>query len=108
MTRQLLTAVLALGTAAAQVDGNKTIFRDDLLEQLAGKWKLTGTVRGRPMNHTVEARWVLNHQFLEIHERDTADPAKSELWYEAIVLIGYDHMSERYVMHWNDVFGGRF
>lgn len=28
--------------------------------------------------------------------------------YEAMVFIGYDNTSERYVVHWIDVFGGRF
>lgn len=28
--------------------------------------------------------------------------------YEAIVFVGYDNMSERYVVHWLDIFGGRF
>jgi hypothetical protein len=29
---------------------------------------MNGTLMGRPAMHTVEAKWVLNHQFLEIHE----------------------------------------
>jgi len=28
--------------------------------------------------------------------------------YEAMVFIGYDNASNRYVAHWFDVFGGRF
>jgi hypothetical protein len=28
--------------------------------------------------------------------------------YEAMVFIGYDNTSERYVAHWIDIFGGRF
>lgn len=28
--------------------------------------------------------------------------------YEAMIFIGYDNTSERYVAHWMDVFGGRF
>ncbi len=28
--------------------------------------------------------------------------------YEALVFLGYDNASERYVAHWIDVFGGRF
>jgi hypothetical protein len=48
--------------------------------------------------------WVLNHQFLQVHEKDLATaPA-----YEAGVMVGYDNLSERYVAHWLDVFGGRF
>ena len=89
------------------LDGAKHILRDDLLEKMTGTWQLTGTIRGRNVRHSVEASWVLNHQFLQIHERDNADPARSESWYEAIVLVGRDNMGERYVAHWNDIYGGR-
>lgn len=33
---------------------------------------------------------------------------KTPASYEAMVFIGYDNTSERYVAHWIDVFGGRF
>ena len=36
--------------------------------------------------------------------KDTAVPSQ----YEAMVFIGYDNASERYVAHWIDIFGGRF
>ena len=40
----LLGALLA----AAPLDGRDRPVREDLLEQLAGSWKLTGTAAGRP------------------------------------------------------------
>jgi hypothetical protein len=36
--------------------------------------------------------------------KDTKTPSN----YEAAIYVGYDNMSERYVVHWIDVFGGRF
>jgi len=63
---------------------------------------------GHDAHHTVEAEWVLNHQFLEIHEKtDTAAPG-SERRYAANWYLGFDPVSERYVLHLLDVFGGRF
>jgi hypothetical protein len=35
---------------------------------------MNGTLMGRPTMHTVEAKWVLNHQFLGIHEWRPPDP----------------------------------
>ena len=35
--------------------------------------------------------------------KDVATPPA----YDAMVFIGYDNTSERYVVHWLDVFGGR-
>ena len=86
------------------LDGPKRIFKDDLLENLAGKWQLTRTIRGTRVQNTVDAAWVLNHQFIRIHMKDTAVPSQ----YEAMVFVGYDNASERYVVHWIDIFGGRF
>lgn len=86
------------------LDGPNRIFRDDLLESLVGKWQLTRTIRGKQVQNSVGAEWVLNHQFLRVHMKDTAVPSQ----YEAMVFIGYDNASERYVAHWIDVYGGRF
>jgi len=106
------TAALTLSAAQTQapapIDGPSQIFRDPLLDNMAGSWKLTGAIGKRPVEHTVDAQWILNHQFLEIHEKDTAAPKTGSPAYEATVMIGYDNASERYVAHWIDIFGGRF
>lgn len=86
------------------LDGANHTFHDELLDKLAGRWRLSGTVTHKTAEHSIDAQWVLNHQFLEVHEKDLATPPA----YEAIVMIGYDNASERYVAHWIDVFGGRF
>jgi len=104
-------AILVLGMqtfSAAQEqtppsDGRQHTFQDALLDQITGHWKLSGTIRGKNVEHSVEAQWVLNHQFLQVHEKDMATPPA----YEANIMIGYDNLSERYVAHWLDFFGGR-
>lgn len=104
----MLLLVVAVPAGAqdppAPLDGPNHPFVDDLLDHLAGTWKATGQMRGQPVIHSIDASWVLNHQFLRFHEKDTS----SSTAYEADVYIGYDNMSERYVIHWIDVFGGRF
>ena len=110
--RHLTFAVsLMLACAGAQfavaqepLDGPNRIFKDELLENLVGDWKLSRQIFGRSAENIVKADWVLNHQFLRIHMKDVATPAQ----YEAMVFVGYDNMSERYVAHWIDIFGGRF
>ena len=91
-------------SAQEPLDGRNRVFRDDLLENLAGDWKLTRKIRGQSVENTVKVEWVLNHQFLLVHMKDVNRPPV----YEAMVFIGYDNTSERYVAHWIDVFGGRF
>ena len=108
-----VTAAIALISAAAvgqdtskvePIDGLTRPVKDSLLEQLAGHWQISRVMGGKSSGSTVEAAWVLNHQFMQVHyvpDRSSPQP------YEAIVYIGYDNMSERYVVHWLDIFGGR-
>ena len=101
-------------SSQGEVDGEHSIFQDRLLEGLVGKWSVTGKAAGQQIEQYCEADWVLNHQFLRVHFIDLAArkrdvrgiPGPAE--YEAMVFIGFDNMSERYVVHWIDIFGGRF
>jgi hypothetical protein len=89
------------------LDGPNRPFHDDLLDNLQGQWKLKGTIVNHPGDADLEAEWLLNHQFLKIHEKGTAViPGRPP--YEADVYVGYDNASERYVIHWIDIYGGRF
>lgn len=95
-----------LGQTGA-LDGPNHTFNDELLNQLAGKWKLTGTIARQRAEHVVDAEWVLNHQFLRIHEKAPGAGEGGRIPYEATAFVGYDYTSERYVVHWIDIFGGR-
>ena len=93
--------------AGPPLDGRERMVHDTLLDHLAGDWRIERTMRGRATSSTAHGEWVLNHQFLLLHYQDaprTATPSG----YEAMVFIGYDNASERYVVHWIDIFGGRF
>jgi hypothetical protein len=104
-----LSAALILGLvpfgAAAQTSPK---WPDDLVNHITGTWKLEGKIMGHDAHHEVRAEWVLNHQFLNIQERTAAAAPDSEHRYEASWFLGYDAVSERYVLHLLDVFGGRF
>ena len=91
--------------AAAQ---DQTGWHDDLAEHMAGTWNLEGTIAGKEAHHTVTAEWVLNHQFLRLVEKTSASAPASESRYDALWFIGYDDVSERYVVHLLDIFGARF
>ena len=78
--------------------------QDPFLENLSGKWDLTRRIRGREERNAVDAEWVLAHQFLRVRMIDVARPPA----YEALVMIGYDDGSKRYVAQWCDTWGGKF
>lgn len=83
-------------------------WRDNLVDRMAGTWKLEGQVMGREAHHEVHADWVLNHQFLRIEEKTAAGVPGTERPYAAFWFLGYDSVSERYVLHLMDVFGARY
>jgi Protein of unknown function (DUF1579) len=103
-----ISVIVVIASLAAQAqesaDGRDHPLQDPFLDGLVGQWQVARKMPNRTAENTVQAEWVLNHQFLRLHYRDTATPPK----YEAMVFIGYDNASERYVAHWIDVFGGRF
>jgi len=100
-----LVSALASSSSSAEVGGT---WSDALVDHLAGTWKLEGQVMGHAAHHDVNAAWVLNHQFLYIHESTSAAAPHSEHRYEASWFLGYDPVSERYVLHLLDVYGARF
>ncbi|HET7207648.1 MAG TPA: DUF1579 family protein [Terriglobales bacterium] len=105
----LFASILTLPMAQAPepLDGPKRPLYDDLLDRMAGAWRLTGLVAGGNANHDVRAEWILNHQFLQVHEK-AVDSSGGNPPYEAFFIIGYDNASERYVTHLVDIYGGRF
>ena len=87
-----------------QAEGNGAQFHDDLLENLVGKWKLDRKMRSRTAENHVDVQWVLNHQFLQIHMKDVANPPQ----YEALVTVGAGAADGSYVVYWLDSFGGLY
>jgi len=74
---------------------------DPFLDALSGHWTLTGSVMGREVVNEMSARWVLGHQFLELHLEDVAEPPQ----YEALIFLGREAKTGRYIAHWLDVSG---
>src|SRR5271157_1820205 len=108
---------ILLPDETVEIDGPNNPFRDNLLDGLVGRWNVTGNIAGQSIRHFCESDWVLNHQFLRVHFMDVESRRNQGQQdnkehqhppYEAMVFIGYDNMSERYVVHWLDIFGGRF
>jgi hypothetical protein len=106
MNAQLPLFLLALSLPlAAQPPAE---WQDGLVNHLAGCWKLEGKVVGNDAHHDVRADWVLNRQFLRIQEKTAANALATERPYDSIWYLGYDPISERYVLHLMDTFGARF
>ena len=101
----LCVSLLLSGSIAAQAPAE---WHDDLIDHLAGTWVMSGNVMGKDAHHEVQADWILNHQFLRMHEKTSASAPKVERPYEAFWFLGYDSDKKQYVMHLMDIYGGTY
>lgn len=96
--------IVSAGFGQDTSSGPQREFNDAFLNNLVGSWKLKRTIRGQTVNNKLVAKWVLNHQFLQLEMEDEKTPPE----YAATVYIGFDDEKKSYVVHWIDVFGGKF
>ena len=73
-----------------------------LLDKLAGRWVMTGTLAGKPATHDVEASWVLKREYVQFHEVSRDKDANGAPAYEAIVYIGWNATTNEYGCLWLD------
>ncbi|MHC1480633.1 hypothetical protein ACYJW8_10295 [Frateuria aurantia] len=99
----LLGALMVAGLPEA---GRAQALRSALLEHLAGHWLLRGMIAGQPVVHDVQARWVLGHEYLEIHELARRNGAAGRPGYKAIIYLGFNPDLKRYVCLWLDSTSG--
>jgi len=105
MKNNLVTLILLFVTSfAAFAQGPAP--KDPLLDHLAGNWILQGTIAGHETTHDIESEWVLNHEYLRIHETSREKNAQGQPAYEAIVIIEWNESSNEYRCLWLDSTGG--
>lgn len=104
MSRFLIVAAWVM-VVICPVFAQQPTFNDQLLDHLAGKWVLHGTIAGKETTHDVVAEWVLNHQYLRIHETSREKNDKGQVAYEANVYIGWNQQSSEYDCVWLDTYG---
>jgi len=80
--------------------------RETPLENLVGRWVMTGTIAGQDITHDLEAKWVLGGHYLYFHEVAREQDENGDPAYEARVYIGWDEAGEGLVCLWLDVTGG--
>ncbi len=80
--------------------------KDPLLDRLTGSWILQGTIAGHETTHDIESEWVLNHEYLRLHETSREKSVQGQPAYEAIVFIEWDESSNEYKCLWLDSTGG--
>jgi len=104
--KKVLYVILPIVCAVVPVFAQQASFQDTLLDQLAGKWVLHGTIAGKETTHDIDAKWVLAHQYMQLHEISRENNTTSAAAYEALVFIGWDKHSQQYACLWLDVTSG--
>jgi hypothetical protein len=101
-TLSALAAMALTSPAAAQ----QAVLHDVLLDDLQGSWVITGTIAGAKTTHDLTADWVINHQYLRLHEVSREREKDGRPSYEATVHIGWNQKTGTYGCVWLDDYGG--
>jgi hypothetical protein len=104
ITKPALIIIAACATTAAVAQAPE--FHDPLVDHLAGKWVLQGTLAGKTTTHDLDAHWVIQHHYLLLHEVSREKNKKGEPEYEANVYITWNGAQKEYGCVWLDVYGG--
>jgi len=103
--RTLLAALLLLACTAVPAS-SQTAFQDPLLDHMTGQWVLEGTVEGKQTTHDVTAGWVLNHEYIQLHETALEKDTQGRPAYDAIVFLGWDKKANQIACLWLDTTSG--
>ncbi len=99
-------AFMLIVSAVAFAQQPQPTFQDELIDRFQGNWVLQGTIAGKQTTHDISNSWVLGHQFLLIRETSREKKANGQPEYEAMVFVGWDEPTKRYLAIWLDVWGG--
>ncbi len=102
MKHIVILLILSFSTLAL---GQQSITDGSLLEHLAGDWVLSGTIGGVKTTHDITAEWVLQHQYIQLHEISREKDSTGHPAYEAIVYLGWEKKSQEYGCFWMDITG---
>ena len=98
--------IVAMMLAALIATAQQAPTTSPLLDHLAGKWIMQGTVGKQAVIHDFDADWVLQHHYLRFRETSRDNNDKGEPHYDATVFIGWNEKTRQYACVWLDVYGG--
>jgi len=99
----ILISTSSMGQKKA--DSADACFHDELLDHLVGKWQVTSIAHNYSSTATIEAKWIMRHQHMNIHFKGNEEIPWIHGPMEFDYFIGYTHSRKRYVVHGISVFG---
>jgi hypothetical protein len=101
-----LAILVLLFVTSFSASAQEPTHKDPLLDRLAGSWIVQGTIAGHEATHDIESEWVLNHEYVRLHEASREKNTQGQPAYEAIVFIEWNESSNEYRCLWLDSTGG--
>jgi hypothetical protein len=77
----------------------------EFLNNLVGRWALSGPMVESLIQQEVEGRWILGGVYLEMYFTSTVAAPQGQKPYEAVYFIGYNPENDLYVLHLLDSSG---
>jgi hypothetical protein len=102
--RRLLVALAftCLVAPAARAQGHASDASEALLDTMTGHWVMTGTIGKKQTTHDVAVDWVLNREYIRIHEVSRDKDASVGVGYEAWIYVVWDAKKSEYAVMWLD------
>lgn len=102
MSIKKLLILLIATCISSSIYAQHNLTTDNLLDQMSGKWFLSGLMDGKQVKHDISAGWVLGHEYFQIKETSREKDAKGKPEYEAIVYITFNKVKNEYECLWLD------
>lgn len=86
----------------ASAQGPATSAPPALMDRMTGRWVMTGTIGKAQVTHDVDVDWVLERQYIRIHELSRDPGASGGIGYEAWIYLVWDARKHEYAVMWLD------
>ena len=96
----LIFTVLVARAALAQEHAASA--PEALLDRMTGHWVMTGTIGKKPTTHDVDVDWVLEREYIRIHEVSRDKDPGGGIGYEAWIYVVWDAKNGEYAVMWLD------
>jgi len=100
-----LSASASKAFAASIPPASNSDPQKELLGKLVGHWTMSGNIGKSQTVHDVDAAWVLNEEYVEIHEVSHDKDAAGKPKYEALILVVWDPKVKQFACMWLDTTG---
>ncbi len=102
MKRLVKTILVLVLISPIKVKSQQTTQPDSLLNELTGKWVLKGIIAGQETIHDIDAKRVLNGQYVQLTEVSREKDGKGNPRYEAVVYLCWQEAKKQYFCLWLD------